>query len=72
MPLTATLHIDQPPTAEWRDDRMHIQITCGDISFTRILTRYAAVGLLQGLQRELARSEGIGQQELCERLAREH
>lgn len=70
MSITATLHIDTPPTAVWRDDRMHIHITTNDISFTRVLTRHAAVGLLQELQRELAKSEGIGQQELCERLAR--
>jgi|GEM_PF-6229498 len=71
MPLTATLHIDQPPTAEWRDDRMHIQITCGDISFTRILTRYAAVGLLRELHRELAVVANITPTELCLRLARD-
>jgi hypothetical protein len=69
MPLTATLHIDQPPSAEWRDDRMHIQITTGDLSFTRVLTRYAAVGLLRELHRELAKSEGISQMELCMWLA---
>jgi len=71
MPITATLHIDQPPTAVWRDDRMHIHITCGDLNFTRILTRYAAVGLFKSLQRELARDAGVSPVELCERLARD-
>ena len=69
MSITATLHIDTPPAVEWRDDRMHIQVESGDIRFTRVLTRYAAVGLLRELHRELAKSEGISQMELCMWLA---
>jgi len=72
MSLTATLHIDQPPTARWVDDRMHIYITTGDLSFTRVLTRHAAVGLFMELQRELAKQEGISPRELCLRIAGEH
>lgn len=69
MPLTAELHIQQPPTARWVDDRMHIYITTGEVSFTRVLTRHAAVGLFMELQRELARDEGISPRELCLRIA---
>jgi len=69
MPLTAELHIQQPPTARWVDDRMHIHIRTGDLAFTRILTRHAAVGLFMELQRELAREEGITPRELCLRIA---
>jgi hypothetical protein len=72
MPITATLHINQPPTVQWIDDRMHIHITTGEISFTRVLTRHAAVGLFMELQRELARDEGISPQEMCLRIAGEH
>ena len=72
MSLTATLHIDQPPRAEWRDDRMYIYIETGDLHFTRILTRHAAVGLFMELQRELAREEDISPRELCMRIAGEH
>lgn len=72
MPLTATLHIDQPPTARWVDDRMHIHITTGEVSFTRVLTRHAAVGLFMELQRELAKAKGISPLELCMLIADEH
>lgn len=69
MSLTAEIHIDKPPRAFWRDDRMHFEITSGDISFTRILTRHAAVGLFMELQRELAKQEGVSPRELCLRIA---
>lgn len=72
MPLTAELHIKQPPIPEWRDNRMYIQIQCGDLIFTRVLTRHAAQGLCEGLQRELARAADITPRELCMRLADEH
>lgn len=72
MSITAPLHIDQPPRAEWRDDRMDLYIETGDLHFTRILTRHAAVGLLMELQRELAKQDGISPQELCECIADEH
>lgn len=69
MPLTATLHIDQPPSAEWRDDRMHMDIQCGEIRFKRILTRHVAEALAASLLRELARSAGISVQQMRARLA---
>jgi len=70
MPITAELHIDQPPTAEWREDRMRIKVTTGDVSYVRVLTRHAAVGLLMELQRELAKQDNISPRELCERVAK--
>lgn len=69
MPLTATLYIDQPPTVDWSDGRVHFCVTTGDISYTRVLTRHAAVGLYMALQRELAKQEGVSPRELCLRIA---
>ncbi len=69
MPSTADIHIDEPPTVEWKDGRMHFHVTTGGVSYTRILTRYASVGLYMGLQEELAKDAGITPRELCLRIA---
>ncbi len=69
MPLTATLHIDQPPAVAWHDNRMHIDIQCGEIRFTRILTRHVSEALAASLLRELAKSAGISVEQMRSKLA---
>ena len=66
--IRATLYIDTPPVCRWCCDRMEIDITSGDLSFKRILTRHAAVGLSLALRRELADVEGVPPIDLCRHL----
>ncbi len=69
MPI-AKPFIDTPTDVRWLGDRMEITAKSGDLDLSCVMSRHAAVALLKGLQREIARSEEIGHQELFERLAR--
>jgi len=68
--INAVLFIDTPPICRWLGDRMEFEVKTGDLSYRRVLSRHAAVGLFMALKQALAESEGIAPLDLCDHFER--